>query len=235
MNEILKLHAEKVGKKYLVTNNLTSKEQGVKEVLVGFTLTLGRKEIKGLKGKSGIGKTTFAKILAGLLRPSHGQVYLGAEPMYREQGYVHPHVRKHIRMIFQRTNAPFNPRVPVYDAIEEPLIIYRNDLTKAERKELVFRVAKEVHLDHTLLTQYPLQLSGGQRRVAAIARAIIVRPTFLIADEPTAGIDSQWRKRILDLFTELYQNEGIGILLISHDYKALGYVCQGNIEEITRC
>jgi ABC-type glutathione transport system ATPase component len=193
-------------------------------VLDGFTLNQSERKIIGLVGDSGAGKTTFAKIFAGLLKPTSGQVYLNGQPIYSMNGQGYKLARKSIRFIFQNVNAPLNPRMSIRMILEEPLEVH-SDLTRFEWKIRITNVAEEVGLPLRLLEKYPAALSGGEKRRVALARALMNRPLFIIADEPTAGLDTDLRRGLLTLLQKLRDVEGIGILVISHDMNAIATIC----------
>jgi ABC-type glutathione transport system ATPase component len=195
-----------------------------KSVLRNINLTVSRGVIVGLVGNSGGGKTTLAKILAGLLKPTEGQVFLDEIPLYSSNGNGYSRARQAIRFMFQNVNAPLNPRMKLRSILEEPLLIHTK-LPPIKRETRIEEVAAEVYMPLNLLDVFPRALSGGEKRRAALARALMCRPSFIIADEPTAGLDTDLREALLKLFRKLRDVENTGILLISHDRDAIAFAC----------
>ncbi len=192
--------------------------------LEGVSLTIEQNAITGLVGDSGGGKTTLAKILSGLLKPTLGQVFLADLPIYPPGGDGYRNARKRVRYIFQNVNAPLNPRMRIMKTLEEPIDVH-TPMTRERRLHRIEEVAAEVDLPLKLLQKYPQALSGGEKRRVALARALVCRPAFIIADEPTAGLDADLRVGLLALFRTLRDLEKIGVLIISHDFHALATIC----------
>ena len=217
------LRAEHVTMEY-VQNKGLFRHKNFYRALEDVTVALHKNVIIGLVGDSGGGKTTFAKILAGLQRPTAGQVFLDDEPMYGSTGNGYRRAREEVRYIFQNVNAPLNPRMKIISTLEEPIDVH-TPMSRAERQQRIEHVAEEVDLPLKLLPKYPHALSGGEKRRVALARALVCRPSFIIADEPTAGLDADLRDGLLQLFCKLRDVERLGILLISHDFHAMATIC----------
>ncbi|TAK54217.1 MAG: ATP-binding cassette domain-containing protein, partial [Bacteroidetes bacterium] len=207
--EFQELRAEQISHEFHSRTRIFQKQDNNK-VLDGMDLTIKRKTVVGLVGESGSGKTTLARIMCGMLKPTKGEVYLDTIPIHSTNKAERTVARQNIRFIFQNVNAPFNPRMKVWDTVEEPLLVH-TELAVKERKERIEYVTHEVGLPVELLQKYPRTLSGGEKRRIGIARALVVRPHFLIADEPTAGLDADLRGDLLKLFTELRDKESLGI------------------------
>ena len=151
-----------------------TKKHGYKKVLSGYSLDVVKGEILGLVGQSGCGKSTLARIIMGITTPNGGSV---------EWGRCGSRDRREVRtqMIFQDSASAFNPRMTIEEIIDEPLVIARVG-NREERRRKVMEVMKQVHLEEQLMDRYPYDVSGGQRQRAAIARALITEPEFIIAD-----------------------------------------------------
>ncbi|ASS37317.1 nickel ABC transporter ATP-binding protein NikE [Mogibacterium pumilum] len=194
-----------------------TEKHGYKKVLEGYSLEILKGEIIGLVGQSGCGKSTLARIIMGLTKPTGGSIEWGSEGnAYRYQ------IRA--QMIFQDSASAFNPRMTIEQIIAEPLVITRLG-SKEERRSKVIEVMKNVHLDEELMSRYPYDVSGGQRQRAAIARALITVPEFIIADEPLSSLDVPTQAEIVHLLRELHEERQLTMLLISHDIPMVEHVC----------
>jgi putative ABC transport system ATP-binding protein len=185
------------------------------EVLRGVSLDLGAGEVVTLEGPSGSGKTTFLSILGCILTPTSGEVTVDGQPVDRDKPAELPSIRKKsIGFVFQQFN--LFPALTASENVEYALNI-KGAKGKAARRE-----AEEV-LENVGLadrkTYLPRDLSGGQKQRVAIARALVAKPAVLLADEPTANLDSQVGMQILELFRDLAKREGRGLLIVTHDPK----------------
>lgn len=194
-----------------------TKKHGYKKVLSRYSLDVVKGEILGLVGQSGCGKSTLARIIMGLTIPNGGSV---------EWGIYGSRDRREVRaqMIFQDSASAFNPRMTIEEIISEPLVIARVG-NREERRRKVVEVMKQVHLEEQLMDRYPYDVSGGQRQRAAIARALITEPEFIIADEPLSSLDVPTQAEIVHLLRELHEKRQLTMILISHDIPMVEHVC----------
>jgi len=184
-----------------------------KHVLDNINLEIKPGEIFGLTGKSGCGKTTLARCILGLI-DYKGEITLhGAEEKKRQ-----------VQMVFQDPGASLNPVKKIGWLIEEPLVIHRIG-TQEERKKKVDKMLLRVGLDPSYKTRRVHELSGGQKQRVCIARALMLEPRLLIADEAISSLDVSAGSRILNLFKKLNKNAGVSILFISHNKDAVEYLC----------
>jgi oligopeptide/dipeptide ABC transporter ATP-binding protein len=188
------------------------------------SLVLGPGEILGLVGESGCGKSTFAKILLGLEQPDAGSLAVGGAPMFGPDMRALPAARRGIQMVFQDPYGSLNPRMRVRDLLAEGLRIRGGISRRAIDTEVRQHLAL-VGLGDDALTKYAHQFSGGQRQRLCIARAIIVQPKVLIADEAASALDVSVQMQILNLLLDLRQRIGLGIIFISHDMGVIEYLC----------
>ena len=222
------LEAKDVSKDFPVRRGLFKKSSLT--VITNADLAVRSSEVVGLVGESGSGKTTLARILAGLLPPTAGDVFLDGASIHSRNGGARLQARKRIRFMFQKINAPLNPRMRIGNTLMEPLEIHTT-MTKHERVRRVLDVCAEVRLPMHLLYELPRALSGGEKRRVGLARALMVRPWFIIADEPTAGLDADLRAGFLELIKKLSEAERIGIVVVSHDIGMVKSICS-EIHEI---
>jgi len=191
-----------------------SKSYGKKEVLRSISLKLYEGETVTLLGKSGSGKTTLAKIIMGLLNPGTGEVYLENELIKKWDVRFYSKAQ----MIFQDVRSSVSHRLNILNVIMEPLEIQRRGSRK-ERIEAAKKVLAEAELptDIDFLNSYPHHLSGGELQRVIIARALILSPKLLIADEPTSFLDPSIQAKILKLLNRIQEERGLGMLFITHD------------------
>lgn len=169
-----------------------------------------------LVGESGAGKTTLAKVISGQLTPHEGTVMVQGENLATLKGTSLRKALSRIGYVFQDSGSALNPRKTVGWSIAEPLNIHTN-LSKTERQARVLQMLQSVHLPEGIASRYPHELSGGQRQRVGIARSLILRPSLLIADEPTSSLDVTVQKSVLSFLHDLQQAYHFACLLITHD------------------
>ncbi len=191
------------------------RESAVKAVDdVSFAVDEG--EVVGLVGESGCGKSTLGRIVAGVLAPSTGRVTFRGRPREELAGDAARTAALKVQMIFQDPMASLNPRLRVADIVGEAPVVH-GIVGRAERRDYVSALLKRVGLDPRYAARYPHQFSGGQRARIGIARALAVKPDFLVCDESVAALDVSIQAQILNLFMELRRDLKLTYLFISHD------------------
>jgi len=190
------------------------KEQG-KRALHGISLSVKPGEVVSVVGGSGSGKTTLGHAIAGLLKPSGGEIRFNGKPIDKSDAAFWDY-RLNCQMVFQDPYSSLDPRMTIGELVGEPLRLVKG-MGTAEKKARLQEVLGEVGLGDGFAERYPHELSGGQRQRVAIARAIIRRPSFVIADEPVSALDVTVRAQVLELFAELQKKHGFSCLFISHD------------------
>ena len=207
-----------------VTRAFTVKGQTVKAV-DDINLTIAAGDLLCLVGESGCGKTTTGKMIAGLLPTSSGRVLYQGQDIATLSGKDRKDYRLGVQMVHQDPYASLNPTQTIYDMLAAPLQHHRFTRGEAETKRRVRDLLEVVDLTppDDFLDKYPHQLSGGQRQRVSVARALTVRPAFIVADEAVSMVDVSIRISLLNMFARLKQEMGVGVLLITHDLALAKY------------
>lgn len=189
---------------------------------VSFHLMRG--ECLGLVGESGCGKSTTARLIAGLLEPDRGSVRLEGEEILGLKGKKKQAVYTKLQMVFQTPQDSFDPRCTLGDGIMESM---RNrGMKKDQARERMYRLLEQVELDRSFGERYPHEVSGGECQRAAIARALAVDPRLVICDEATSALDVTVQAQIVELLKRLQKERKLSLLFICHDLALVQYMCQ---------
>ena len=234
-------------KHFAVSKGFFSRSTSFVHAVDGLNFEIMPGKSLGLVGESGCGKTTTGKLLTKLYEPTSGHMYI-MDRDSRElidlatlEGKALKPFRRNVQMIFQDPYESMNPRRTIYDTVSEPLSV-QGIGTIPEREERVAEMLSLVGLvpPASFLFRYPHELSGGQRQRIAVARALIINPTFIVADEPTSMLDTSIRIGVMQLMQELAQRFQVSYLYITHDLAVARYMCQeiavmytGKIVEMT--
>ncbi|EPF2506395.1 ABC transporter ATP-binding protein [Vibrio fluvialis] len=206
--------------KFLIKPHFIASRNQYFEAVKGISLELKQGETLGIVGESGSGKSTLGRALIGLL-PSTGEIeFKGMD--YRKLSEVQRlTLKKDIQMVFQDPYGSLSPRMTVGEIITEGLLVHQPHISKAERLQRARKALEEVRLDASAINRYPHEFSGGQRQRIAIARALILEPSFILLDEPTSALDRSVQLTVIDLLKDIQQRRNIGFLFISHDLSVV--------------
>ncbi len=183
------------------------------------TLAIGPGEIVGLVGESGSGKSTLCRVLVGLTSPASGRVAFAGRPVHEHLRDGPLAFRRRIQMLLQDAVASLSPRMTIGRTLEEPIAIH--DLPREEARARLAEILRRLGLAPDVLSKFPHQISGGQARRVGVARALLLRPEVIVADEPTAGLDVSVQGELLNLLLDLQRDFGLTYLLVSHNLNVI--------------
>ncbi|MGW2462847.1 ABC transporter ATP-binding protein [Streptomyces sp. NPDC004457] len=212
-------------KHYPLTRGVLFRKQvGAVRAVDGVDFTLAQGETLGIVGESGCGKSTVARLLCGLERPTAGTVTFRGEDITRLSGKALKAVRRNIQMVFQDPYTSLNPRMTVGDIIGEPYDIHPEAAPRGDRRRRVRELLDVVGLDPEYANRYPHQFSGGQRQRIGIARALALRPEIIVADEPVSALDVSVQAQVVNLLARLQADFGLSYLFIAHDLSVVRHI-----------
>jgi len=217
------LRVSGLAKDYPVTSAVLGRRSGAVSAVAGVSFELLAGQTFGLVGESGSGKTTVARLLVGLERADAGSIALDGADLAAMRARKLRHSRSGIQLMFQDSFASLDPRMRVRSILSEPLAIRKTVRRRGYRRQ-VLRILDEVGLPPEAANRYPREFSGGQRQRLALARALIVRPALIVADEPVSALDVSVQAQILNLMRKLQRQYGLSYLFISHDLSVIRYM-----------
>ena len=189
------------------------------------SFSIGEGEVLGLVGESGCGKSTIARVLTRLDVATAGTVHLQGTDILNLSKAQFQSVRRHIQMIFQDPFASLNPRLTIKQTLAEPLRIHGIAKTRDQCRRRIADMLAQVGMEAGAIRRYPHEFSGGQRQRIGIARAMILSPRLLIADEPVSALDVSIQAQVLTLIKKIQKDHNVGMLFISHDLGVIRHVC----------
>ncbi|MEU0668886.1 dipeptide ABC transporter ATP-binding protein [Streptomyces lavendulocolor] len=219
------LEVRELVKHYLLTRGVLFRKQiGAVKAVDGVSFALRPGETLGIVGESGCGKSTVAKMLVSLERPTAGRILYKGEDITRLSGRALKAVRRNIQMVFQDPYTSLNPRMTVGDIVGEPYEIHPEVAPKGDRRRKVQELLDVVGLNPEYINRYPHQFSGGQRQRIGIARGLALRPEVIVADEPVSALDVSVQAQVVNLMEKLQDEFGLAYVFIAHDLSIVRHI-----------
>lgn len=202
-----------------------SKNFDGRQVLNAVCLSVDEGKIIGLYGKSGIGKSTLAKILCGVLKPDCGSVYINGRLLFSDTEAYDRKAGLRIQMVYQQPYSSLDPNQRIRKGLAELIRYHHFSDNKAQTERLIDGLIEQVGLARDILDHYPYQISGGEAQRIAIARCLLFKPSLLILDEATSMLDMSTQANILALVKRVMAGHNGSVLMISHDEELVNYFC----------
>jgi len=211
-------------KKYFpVTSGLLQRVTAQVKAVDGVSFTVKEGECLGLVGESGCGKTTVGRTILRLIEPTAGSVQFDSTDVFTARGQVLKSLRRNMQIIFQDPYSSLDPRVPIGESIGEGLLIHGMSSTK-ERNVVVLDILQKVGMEVYHQERYPHEFSGGQRQRIGIARALALRPKFIVCDEPVSALDVSIQSQVLNLLRDLQHEFKLTYLFIAHNLSVVEHI-----------
>ncbi len=207
----------------LSESGFRSRRSGQVRAVDDVSLDIQPGETLGLVGESGSGKSTLGRLILRLIEPTSGTILFDGNDLLKASGGDLRRLRRGMQIIFQDPFGSLDPRFRVEDVIAEPLVIHEKMAAPA-RRQRVQELLRAVGLDESAMRRYPHEFSGGQRQRIGIARALALRPRFIVADEPVSALDVSVGAQIVNLLRQLQREFGLTYLFISHSMPVVRYL-----------
>ncbi len=217
------LSAENLVKEFPVTKGVLQRKVGAVSAVAGVSFDIRRGETLGIVGESGCGKTTVGRMLVGLEKPTSGVIRFGGKDLARSSGREYRRERREIQYMFQDSYASLDPRMRAGAILREPLVVQRMG-TRSEQYAKVRQMLSQVGLPEGAAERYPHEFSGGQRQRLGFARALMLNPQLIVADEPVSALDVSIQAQVLNMMRDLQREMGLTYLFISHDLAVVRYL-----------
>tara|TARA_B110000091_G_C13787305_1_gene463911 strand:- start:422 stop:1417 length:996 start_codon:yes stop_codon:yes gene_type:complete len=217
------LQVKNLSKSFPIYGGIFKKEVGAVQAVSNVSFSLEAGETLGIVGESGCGKTTLGRTLVRLYEPTAGEVILNGKRFTDYSKDELKSARRDFQMIFQDPYASLNPRMSIRAILEEPLKLH-NIGNHKERLQTVLDIMDTVGISSDALNRYPHEFSGGQRQRIGIARALILNPKIIIADEPVSALDVSIQSQVLNLLNSLQKKLGLSYIFITHDLAVVKYI-----------
>jgi len=217
------LEARDLVKDFPVTSGLMRRKIGTVSAVAGVSFDIRKGETLGLVGESGCGKTTIGRMLVGLDKPTSGSVLFGGKDLARSSGREYRHERRDIQYMFQDSYASLDPRMRAGTILREPLVVQGMGSRREQHAKITEMLGK-VGLPASWTERYPHEFSGGQRQRLGFARALLLDPQVIVADEPVSALDVSVQAQVLNMMRDLQRELGLTYLFISHDLSVVRYL-----------
>lgn len=196
---------------------------GILHAVDDISFDLDRNETIGIVGESGCGKSTLGRTILDLIPKTSGKIYFGGKDTDQFKKREKISIRREMQMVFQDPYASLNPRMTIYQTIEEPIKLHKL-LKGKEIENRVFEIMKTVGLAADLIASYPHELDGGRRQRVSIGRALALNPQLLVCDEPVSALDVSIQAQILNLLKDLKEQNGLAMIFITHDISVVKHI-----------
>ena len=216
------LEIKNLSKEFLVERGFFKSSSMTVKAVNNVSFSIKKNQVVGLVGESGSGKSTLGKTIMKLLNPTEGKIIFNGIDITNYNNQKMKIIRKQLQMIFQDPVASLNPRKTIFDTLSEPIKVH-SLVNKSLLNEYINNIIQDVGLNAESLFKYPHEFSGGQRQRIGIARALVFKPQFIIADEPVSALDVSIQAQILNLLEKIRDEYDLTMIFISHDLSVIEY------------
>ncbi len=217
------LEVESIVKYFPVRGGILQRTIAQVQAVENVSFTVKRGETLGLVGESGCGKTTIGRMIVRLTEPTSGAIRFEGQDILPLKGNDLKRLRREMQIIFQDPYSSLDPRTPVGDSIGEGLLVHGVKSAR-ERQRQVLEILRKVGMEDYHARRYPHEFSGGQRQRIGIARALVLRPKFLVCDEPVSALDVSIQSQVLNLLRELQHEFGLTYIFIAHNMSVVEHI-----------